>query len=332
MAAPAPILSQKRAFSLPVPSAFTETAVWRSVGSGWRRLHGSFRDLGYSIEWHDFKADSDLDWGRSFHAQSLEICLNLEGHGEVQAGSRKIQFAPLTAGLYLQDQPRLQGIRARGESHRFITIELSFDFLRRNVSPGEPGLHPRLRRLFRGKVTAEVSDPIRLTSEHQQIVLSLRRPPVYAAAQRMWYQAKALEVAAAFLYSGAEEEELFCQRQKRLNQERVQRVIALLKENLAEPPDLEEIGRRVGCSHYHLSRLFSEEMGRGIFQYLRDLRMERAAELLRQGRMKVIDVALEVGYSSPGHFSTAFHETFGCCPGLYPVKTGPQHAAEGTRT
>lgn len=290
-------------------------------------MHGSFRDLGYSIEWHDFQAQADLDWAKSFHASSLEICLNLAGHGQVQAGPRKIEFAPMTAGLYLQDQPRLSGIRAGGEVHQFITIELSFDFLRRNIVPGEAGLHPRLSRLFRGKVAPEVSEPIRLTSDHQQIVLSLRRPPVYASAQRMWYQAKALEVASAFLYHQPEGEELFCQRQKRLNQERVQRVIALLKENLAEPPDLEQIGRRVGCSHYHLSRIFSEEMGRGIFQYLRDLRMERAAELLREGKMKITDVALEVGYSSPGHFSTAFHERFGCCPGLYPVKTAPQHAA-----
>jgi AraC-like DNA-binding protein len=60
-------------------------------------------------------------------------------------------------------------------------------------------------------------------------------------------------------------------------------------------------------------------MGRSIFQYLRALRMERAAELLREGRMNVTEVALAVGFSSPSHFSTAFHETFGCCPGLFPL-------------
>lgn len=51
-------------------------------------------------------------------------------------------------------------------------------------------------------------------------------------------------------------------------------------------------------------------MGRSIFQYLRALRMERAAELLGEGKMSVTQVALEVGYTSPSHFSTTFHETF----------------------
>ena len=49
--------------------------------------------------------------------------------------------------------------------------------------------------------------------------------------------------------------------------------------------------------------------------------MDKAAELLRLGELNVTEVALEVGYSSPSHFSQTFHETFGCCPGLYPIRT-----------
>ena len=48
--------------------------------------------------------------------------------------------------------------------------------------------------------------------------------------------------------------------------------------------------------------------------------MERAAELLREGKMNVTETALEVGYSSLSHFTVAFRETFACCPGLYPLK------------
>ena len=54
-------------------------------------------------------------------------------------------------------------------------------------------------------------------------------------------------------------------------------------------------------------------------QYLRNIRMERAAELLRTGRYNVTEAAIEVGYSSLSHFSKAFCETIGCCPVLYPV-------------
>jgi AraC-like DNA-binding protein len=50
--------------------------------------------------------------------------------------------------------------------------------------------------------------------------------------------------------------------------------------------------------------------------------MERAASLLREGRLNVTQAALEVGYSSLSHFSTAFHDVIGCCPGLYPLMPG----------
>jgi AraC family transcriptional regulator len=48
--------------------------------------------------------------------------------------------------------------------------------------------------------------------------------------------------------------------------------------------------------------------------------LERAAELICRGQLKITDVALEVGFASPSHFTTAFREVFGCCPGLYPLR------------
>jgi len=306
-------------------AAFTEAPAWAALGAGWQPLHGSFAQDGCSIEWHDFTTEREFEWAPSFHPRGIEICLNLTGSGWVAAGEERLELAPMTAGFYFQERRQLRGARARGEAHQFITVEISLGFLRRHlpadVEPSEP-----LRAILAGNCAACVSEPLRLGSEHQLLVASLRRPPVHAAAQRLWYHAKALEVASVLFYRPVGGSELFCQRQKILNQKRVQKVLAVLREDLAETPALEEIGRRVGCSHFHLSRIFSQETGHSIFQHLRQLRLERAAELLREGRMNVTEVALEVGYSSPSHFSMAFHEAYGCCPGLYPLATPTQRA------
>ena len=311
--------------------SFTEADTWRKVGGGWRQLHGSFRDLGYSIEWHDFETERELDWSGSFHPEGVEICLNLTGRGEVRAGNHALAFAPSISGFYAQNGSRLSAMRRGGERHQFITIELSLRFLERHLAPHGKGLDSRLDRMLASNAPAAISEPGRLTSEHQQLAMRLRNPPVSAAAQPLWYQAKVLEMAAALLYRASPDEELFCQRCKRLSQERVLKVVAILKENVAEPPSLEELGRRVGCSHFYLSRIFTQEMGRTISAHLRDLRMERAAELLREGRFNVTEAALAVGYSSLSHFSAAFHETFGCCPGLYPLATSSQRAVKRSR-
>jgi len=300
---------------------FSEMDVWKPFGHGWRKLHGSFRHAGYSVEWHDFTSALPLDWSRTFHPGSLEICLNLSGHADVRAAGQVLELGPLMAGFYAQNDASLTAVRRGGERHQFITIELALPFLERHLPAGEDGLHPRLSRFLarRDRAPAMVSDPIRLSLDLQQLVLSFRSPPVLKAAQRLWFQAKALEVAAAFLYQPLADEELFCQRQHHLNRERVQKVLAILKENLAQPPGLEELGRRVGCSHFYLSRIFTQEVGKTISVTLRDLRMERATCLLREGRLNVTQAALEVGYSSLSHFSSAFREVIGCCPGLYPL-------------
>jgi AraC-like DNA-binding protein len=305
---------------------FSESSTWNSAGGQWRQLSGNFRDLGYSIEFHDFLAESDLNWSRSFHPGGLEICLNASGSGEVRAGSHSLQFKGVTAGFYAQRRSALEAVRRGGQRHRFITIELSLPFLESQISFQKDGLHPSLCRLLDGgsRLNATVSESFRLNSAQQELVASLQSPPVGPAGHRMWYQAKALEIAATVLCQPAVNEEFFCERIKRLNRERAQKVLTLLKENLAHPLPLEEIGRRVGCSHFHLSRIFAQEMGQTITACLRQLRLERAAEFLRTGRCNVTEAAFEVGYNSLSHFTVAFRETFGCCPGLYPLKKSPQ--------
>ena len=308
-------------------AVFSERPAWSAVGDGWRHLHGSIRGAGASFEWHDFRARSELDWGGSFHPGSVEICLNIAGHGRVGAGESAVEYSPLTAGFYRRGTGPLPGSRRAGERHQFLTVELSFDFLRQNLTETTGSLHPLVREVVAGPVTeSAVAAVVRLGSRQQQLLASLRATPVSVAAQPLWYQAKALEIAAELFFDTAAVPELFCQRQHRLASERVARVIALLEQHLAEPLALEEIGRAVGCSPFHLSRTFSASTGMTIPQYLRQLRMERAAELLRSGRFNVTQTALEVGYSSLSHFSQAFHETFGCCPGLYPLKTPAQRA------
>ena len=307
---------------------FSERRAWQQFGAGWLPLHGAVATSGVSFEWHDFKTHEPFDWGQTFHPGTIEICLNLEGGGAICSNALETAFGPMTVGFYRRGQSRgagLRGMRQARQRHQFLTIEMSFDFLRQHLGEFVTSLHPLVREAVGGAPEASGIGPVtRLNSRHQQLLASLRQAPVLALAQPAWYRAKALETAAEFFFVARENEELFCHRQKRLSTERVERVIAVLKENLTAPPPLEDIGRAAGCSAFHLSRTFSAATGMTIPQYLRQLRMERAAKLLRSGKFNVTQTALEVGYSSLSHFSHAFHETFGCCPGLYPLKTPAQ--------
>ena len=289
--------------------------------TGWRLLHGNFREYGVSIESHDFEFPSTVDWSRSFHADSLELCLNLEGEGSVGHKADLLLFGTRTAAFFLPGKAALEACRAPNQRHRFMTIGFSAHFLRQHLSKFDGALHPLVERLVQGRSRrAGLGEIHHLTTEQESLAVQLLDPRVFQAARPLWYQSKILQLMAEFFFARQGESELFCDRQKRVARERVARVVSILRGRLAEPPSLVEIGREVGCSPFHLSRTFSQEMGMTIPQYLRKLRMERAAELLRSGHHNVTEAALEVGYSSLSHFSLAFCQTMGCCPGLYPLK------------
>ena len=300
------------------PGCAVEQDAWREVKDGWRPLYGDVDQNGFAVEWHDFRTERSFNWGRTFHPHSLEFCLNLEGYGEVGRAT-KVGYTPGNSGYYAVGDEPLPASRRANDRHQFATLEFSRKHLQKQFVENENDLEPQIRRvIFGGKDDAIVGPTRPMSIEQRNVVANLASPPVSKAAQIFWYQSKALELMAHFLFE-PKEPEFFCQRQKRVARERVERAKELVARDLANPLTLEALGQEVGCSPFYLSRMFSREVGLTIPQYLRKLRMERAAELLRTGRYNVTEAATEVGYSSLSHFSKAFCETIGCCPVLYPA-------------
>ncbi len=309
----------RKAGSAPVCD-FDEGAIWEALGGGWRCLYGCYCQSGISVEWHDFSCERARDWSRSFHPDSLEVCLNFSGLARITREPESVLLGPMSAAMYFAGDRKLSAWRFPGERHQFLTVEYSIGFLERHLVGLGAALHQVARRaLLREGGSAQVAAPMPMGSALRKLAESLKRPPLVGPALGLWYQGKAMELIAElfFLPSGGAPEAN--SRRRQLAQERVERAIEVLKYRLAEPPSLEELGREVGCSPFYLSRTFSKEMNMTIPQYLRQLRMERAAELLKSSKFNVTEAALEVGYSSLSHFSQAFCEVMGCCPGLYPL-------------
>lgn len=133
----------------PRGSRLREATVWQPIQDGWRQVYGGFYNLGVSIEWHDFELSKPFEWSRSFHPDSLEICLNLAGHGSIHWAQGTVDFEPLTAGFYLPGDDKLRAWRKPGDRHRFITIEFSPRFLRAQLAMCDGALHPLVEAVVR---------------------------------------------------------------------------------------------------------------------------------------------------------------------------------------
>jgi AraC family transcriptional regulator len=314
-----PVATAKGAGRQPPVCDLAEAGVWEALGGGWQCLHGGYCESGVSVEWHDFTCAAPRDWARSFHPHSVELCLNLSGRARLSGGPDSALFGPMTAGFYHAADGDLAAWRLPGEQHEFLTVEYSRGFLLQHLQGLEAALNPVVRRAMDPSTGRQsVSSVFGLTPLLRKWTENLRWPPLSGPAQAVWYRGQALALMAEFFFAPEIDAAPANARQWAVARERVERVIRILEQGLAEPPSLEALGHEVGCSPYHLSRTFSREMGLTIPQYLRQIRMARAAELLKSGRFNVTEAALEVGYSSLSHFSHAFRETMGCCPGLYP--------------
>src|SRR6476469_6258643 len=79
----------------------TAKEAWSEMPDGWRPHIGDVDRFGMAVEWHEFKTKRAFDWGRTFHQDSVEFCLNFDGHGAVgpETGFRQ-DYRPGTSGYY----------------------------------------------------------------------------------------------------------------------------------------------------------------------------------------------------------------------------------------
>jgi AraC family transcriptional regulator len=79
-----------------------------------------------------------------------------------------------------------------------------------------------------------------------------------------------------------------------------------VREQLAEDISVETLAGVVELSPFHFSRVFKQATGASPLQFVTRERITRAQQLIRETSRSLIDIALEVGYTSPSHFAQVF--------------------------
>ena len=103
----------------------------------------------------------------------------------------------------------------------------------------------------------------------------------------------------------------------------VQRMQDYIRSHLTDPITLLELARQAGYSPFHSARMFKELTGRSPFEYMRQLRLTKAALKLRDENVRVLDVALDFVFDSHEGFTRAFSREFGITPRRYQKSPPP---------
>lgn len=111
--------------------------------------------------------------------------------------------------------------------------------------------------------------------------------------------------------------DLFCASYTSESVSLVKKAVAFLSENYDKDISLQEIANTISLSPHYFSRLFKTITGLNFVDYLTEIRISQAKQLLRQTSMMISEVAEKVGYRDASYFTRVFVKTVGTSPREY---------------
>ena len=103
-----------------------------------------------------------------------------------------------------------------------------------------------------------------------------------------------------------------------LDDKLIQRAIALVEKEIENPDfSVETLSRELGMSRMHLYKKCNALTGQSPLEFIRSIRLQRAAQLLKQNQFSVSEVAYQVGFNNAKYFSKYFKSYFGTLPSQF---------------
>lgn len=108
-----------------------------------------------------------------------------------------------------------------------------------------------------------------------------------------------------------------------MDEKLIENAIKYVETHIARPDlSVEELSHELGMSRVHLYKKLLQITGKTPIEFIRIIRLKRAAQLLRESQQNVSEVAYQVGFNNPKYFSKYFKDEFGVLPSVYQEKEG----------
>ena len=99
--------------------------------------------------------------------------------------------------------------------------------------------------------------------------------------------------------------------------EAIEQSLTFIEEHLTKEISTEELANTVGLSPFYFQRLFKRLVNKPVQEYVKLRRLAKVIENLKSTEQRILDAALDYGFSSHANFTRAFKETYGITPESY---------------
>lgn len=131
------------------------------------------------------------------------------------------------------------------------------------------------------------------------------------------YSCTSFDELEAILWSAADDLEAQIKPEEDPSEHTIALVELYIKKHYKEILSLDVLAEKVYLTPHYLSSIFIQEKGIGINKYIKNVRMEKARELLLGTNMKISDISEQVGYSNLSYFCRSFRNEYGMTPDQY---------------
>lgn len=108
-----------------------------------------------------------------------------------------------------------------------------------------------------------------------------------------------------------------CSAEYRGNNYLIQKILQIVENEYHRDITLQYLSEQLNVSPNYISRLFKKETGKGLFEYINEVRIREAKKMLENETLKIYEVGYEVGFKSPVHFNIVFNKLTGMSPKQY---------------
>ncbi|MEI6865974.1 AraC family transcriptional regulator [Flavicella sp.] len=156
----------------------------------------------------------------------------------------------------------------------------------------------------------------KVSSASLKIVLNqIIEKKIHGALHNIYMKGKIYELLSLYFNISEETESDHCPFMA--NEEtvfQIKKAKDIIIENMANPPSLEELSKQVGLNIKKLKMGFKEFYGTPVFTFLLNYKLDFSKKLLKDNKLNVSEIAIQIGYSNSSHFISAFKKRFNITP------------------
>lgn len=269
---------------------------------------------GFFIWFGDVEFRTPVSLHMSFPG-SLQVHVASAGDSEYvfpQGGDLSLEAAHTSIFIQPAGEPPTEATFAG--CHRFVSLSIHREALKTLYSGSELELPDVLRQFLDSGLDHMLAQPLPLRAALLRCLDDVHACSLEGRRRRLFLQSKAVEILCHAIEALEHAQGFGSVEATMLTARGVMKAQRLLAENFVTPPSLEDLAHEVGLSRSGLCAGFRQIVGRSVFDYTQELRMQQALVLLSERDVSISQIAYAVGYSRPSSFSVAVQRHFGATP------------------